>query len=67
MQILGSIRQALGDELFRRVAGDEGPVRRDRIHLSEGPRWFAPDSAIRTVHAQRSSVRSNERPACTDR
>jgi uncharacterized protein (DUF2236 family) len=54
MQILGSIRQALGDELFRRVAGDEGPARRDRIHLSEGPRWFAPDSAIRIVHADAS-------------
>jgi uncharacterized protein (DUF2236 family) len=54
MQILGDIRQALGAEVFRRVAGDEGPKRRDRIHLTPGPRWFPPDSAIRTVHSDAS-------------
>lgn len=54
MQLLGTVRQAVGAELFRRVAGDEGPARRDRIHLAEGPRWYAPDSAIRMVHADAS-------------
>jgi uncharacterized protein (DUF2236 family) len=54
MQIVSRVRQAVSAELFRRVAGDEGPQRRDRIHLTPGPRWYAPDSAIRTVHADAS-------------
>jgi uncharacterized protein (DUF2236 family) len=54
MEPLGWLRQTVGDELFRRVAGDEGPQRRDRIHLRPGPRWYEPDSAIRTVHGDAS-------------
>ena len=44
----------MGERLFLRVAGPEGPRRRDRIHLTPGERWFADDSAIRQVHADAS-------------
>ena len=44
------VRSRLGGMLFERVAGEEGPQRRDRIHLSVGPRWFDESSAIRRVH-----------------
>ncbi|MGX7835769.1 oxygenase MpaB family protein, partial [Campylobacter fetus subsp. venerealis] len=37
-----------------RVAGDEGPARRERIHTAPGPRRFGPDSAIWRVHADAS-------------
>ncbi len=47
-------RRRLGDALFHRVAGDEGPRRRDRIHSTPGPRWFGPDSAIQRVHGDAS-------------
>ena len=36
------------------VAGPEGPARRERIHGTPGPRWFAPDRPIRQVHADAS-------------
>jgi uncharacterized protein (DUF2236 family) len=48
------VRRRVGDTIFARIAGDEGPARRDRIHLSEGPRRFGPDSAIRRVHSDAS-------------
>lgn len=48
------IRQRVGATIFNRVAGDEGPQRRDRIHLTEGPRRYAPDSAIYQVHGDAS-------------
>lgn len=48
------IRQRVGATIFNRVAGDEGPQRRDRIHLTEGPRRYAPDSAIYRVHGDAS-------------
>jgi uncharacterized protein (DUF2236 family) len=40
--------------VFERVAGDEGPGRRARIHDSEGPRWFDEDRPIRRVHGDAS-------------
>ncbi len=40
--------------LFARVAGAEGAARRARIHDAPGPRWFAPDRPIRTVHGDAS-------------
>lgn len=40
--------------IFERVAGEEGPRRRDRIHLTPGPRRFAPGSAILRVHSDAS-------------
>ncbi|MEU8526387.1 MULTISPECIES: oxygenase MpaB family protein [Streptomyces] len=44
------LRERLGSELFRRVAGPSGEKTRARIHETPGPRWFGPDRPIRTVH-----------------
>jgi uncharacterized protein (DUF2236 family) len=54
MELIAGLRRTVGAELFRRVAGDEGPARRDRIHGRPGPRWYPPGSAIRTVHGDAS-------------
>ncbi len=51
---LGDVRGRLGEALFARVAGDQGPDRRERIMNAPGPRRFAPDSAIATVHGDAS-------------
>ncbi|CAN5595655.1 oxygenase MpaB family protein [soil metagenome] len=51
---LDRVRSQVGAAIFARVAGDDGPANRDRIHLTPGPRWFAEDSAIRQVHADAS-------------
>ena len=51
---VADLRRDLGERLFARVAGPEGPRRRARIHGTEGPRWFAEDSAIRRVHGDAS-------------
>ncbi|MEO6503181.1 MAG: oxygenase MpaB family protein [Jatrophihabitantaceae bacterium] len=50
LPVLASVRERLGSALFEQVAGSEGPDRRDRIQLSEGPRWFAADRPIYQVH-----------------
>src|SRR3954454_22013442 len=34
--------------------GRGGPASRERIHGAPGPRWFAPDRPIRTVHGDAS-------------
>ncbi|HTZ43653.1 MAG TPA: oxygenase MpaB family protein [Jatrophihabitans sp.] len=47
---LQAVRTRLGGALFEKVAGAEGPQRRERIHLSTGERWFAEDRPIRQVH-----------------
>jgi hypothetical protein len=31
-EVVAGVRRTLGDRLFARVAGPEGPRRRDRIH-----------------------------------
>jgi uncharacterized protein (DUF2236 family) len=49
-----SVRDVAGAAIFARVAGEEGPARRDRIHGAEGPRRFGPDSAIQRVHSDAS-------------
>ncbi len=51
---LHALRARLGSAIFHRVAGDEGPRRRDRIHGAEGPRWFEPGSPIQQVHGDAS-------------
>jgi uncharacterized protein (DUF2236 family) len=51
---LAAARRRLGEALFHRVAGDEGPRRRDRIHNTPGPRWFEPGSPIQQVHGDAS-------------
>ncbi|HEY0166388.1 MAG TPA: oxygenase MpaB family protein [Jatrophihabitans sp.] len=48
--VLSNVRERLGSALFEQVAGREGPDRRDRIQLSQGPRWFAADRPICQVH-----------------
>jgi uncharacterized protein (DUF2236 family) len=48
------LRDRLGDALFLRVAGPDGPRHRERIHDTPGPRWFDPDSAIVRVHGDAS-------------
>jgi len=44
------VRDRLGAELFRRVAGPDGSKHRARIHDTPGPRWFPADSPIARVH-----------------
>jgi uncharacterized protein (DUF2236 family) len=51
---LPELRSRLGAALFLRVAGPEGPRRRERIHGTPGPRWFAPGSPIQRVHGDAS-------------
>lgn len=51
---LGRLRERLGRGLFAMVAGPDGPQKRDRIHNTPGPRWFAEDRPIRRVHADAS-------------
>ncbi len=53
-RVTSQLRQRLGQQLFHRVAGPEGPGRRDRIATAEGPRWFAADRPIRRVHGDAS-------------
>ncbi|MHA6765374.1 oxygenase MpaB family protein [Streptacidiphilus sp. PAMC 29251] len=48
------VRAQLGRALFERVAGPTGPDTRSRIHDTPGPRWFAADRPIRTVHGDAS-------------
>jgi uncharacterized protein (DUF2236 family) len=43
------LRGRIGTAIFGRVAGPQGPARRQLIH-AEGERWFAEDRPIRTVH-----------------
>jgi uncharacterized protein (DUF2236 family) len=52
--MLTAVREQLGQALFRRVAGPNGPANRARIHDTPGPRWFAPDRPIRAVHGDAS-------------
>src|SRR6201995_4143165 len=51
---MSGVRDRLGEALFQRVAGPQGPEHRDRIHLREGPRWFEPGSPITRVHGDAS-------------
>jgi uncharacterized protein (DUF2236 family) len=46
---LDTLRRQLGEALFARVAGPEGPANRARFN-EPGPRWFADDRPIRRVH-----------------
>ncbi|MBS2939390.1 DUF2236 domain-containing protein [Nocardioides sp. J2M5] len=49
-----TLRERLGAELFRKVAGPDGDRARERVHGTPGPRWFAPDSPIARVHGDAS-------------
>ena len=48
------LRREVGEAIFARVAGPDGPAVASRIHDTPGPRWFGPDRPIRTVHADAS-------------
>jgi uncharacterized protein (DUF2236 family) len=48
------VRGRLGQALFLRVAGPDGPRHRERIHVREGPRWFEAGSPITRVHGDAS-------------
>ncbi len=52
--MINAARSKLGEVIFSRVAGPEGPEHRDRIHGREGPRWFEPDSPLAVVHGDAS-------------
>ena len=52
--MVNEVRTRLGERLFARVAGPEGPARRARIHGTPGPRWFPEGSAVRQVHGDAS-------------
>ena len=49
-----ALRDRIGEAVFARVAGPDGPEARERIHGTPGPRWFAPESAIARVHGDAS-------------
>jgi uncharacterized protein (DUF2236 family) len=51
---ISGIRRRLAGEIFAKVAGTEGPQRRERIHTMDGPRLFSEDRPIRRVHADAS-------------
>ena len=48
------VRRRIGASVFEKVAGSEGPARRNRIHSGDGERWFDEDRPIRTVHGDAS-------------
>lgn len=52
--MITTARDKLGQALFARVAGPDGPAKRERIHGTEGPRWFEPGSPITVVHGDAS-------------
>jgi uncharacterized protein (DUF2236 family) len=52
--VVGDVRRSIGDNIFARVAGPDGPVRHERIHGSTGPRWFEEGAVIRKVHGDAS-------------
>ena len=52
--VVPDLRSRLGAGLFARVAGPEGPARRERIHGAPGERWFPEGAPVRRVHGDAS-------------
>lgn len=52
--VVAGVRDRLGRLVFERVAGPDGARHHHRIHGTPGPRWFAADRPIRTVHGDAS-------------
>ncbi|HLU41736.1 MAG TPA: oxygenase MpaB family protein [Microthrixaceae bacterium] len=52
--LLEPARARLGEALFLRVAGPDGPRKAERIHGTPGPRWFEAGSPITQVHGDAS-------------
>ena len=50
----GSVRARIGAAIFERVAGPEGPARRQVINAAGGERWFPEGRPIRRVHGDSS-------------
>ncbi|MGY0065504.1 oxygenase MpaB family protein [Streptomyces sp. QTS137] len=48
------LRDRIGDAIFSRVAGPDGPENQARIHGTPGPRWFGPERPVRQVHGDAS-------------
>ncbi|CAM5574755.1 oxygenase MpaB family protein [Streptomyces hirsutus] len=48
------LRDRIGEAIFSRVAGPDGPDNRARIHGAPGPRWFGPERPVRQVHGDAS-------------
>lgn len=48
--LFNNLRDRMSAELFAKVAGPEGPTRRDRIAYATGPRYFCDDRPIKVVH-----------------
>ena len=54
MSTIDTVRGRMGAVIFSRIAGDEGPRRRERILYAEGPRRFGPGDPICAVHGDAS-------------
>jgi uncharacterized protein (DUF2236 family) len=54
MSTIEAVRGRMGAVIFARIAGEEGPGRRERIMFAEGPRRFGPHDAICQVHGDAS-------------
>jgi len=52
--VVARARRRAGTLVFERVAGADGQVNRERIHLTPGPRWFEAGSPIQVVHGDAS-------------
>jgi len=52
--LAGGVRSRIGAAIFERVAGPEGPARRQVINAAGGERWFAEGRPIRRVHGDTS-------------
>jgi uncharacterized protein (DUF2236 family) len=48
------VRGRLGELIFQRVAGPQGPARRRLIHDAPGEPWFPADRPVRRVHGDSS-------------
>ena len=49
-----TLRDRVGAELFRKVAGPDAQRQRERVHGSPGPRWFETGYPITRVHGDAS-------------
>ena len=49
-----TVRDRVGEAIFRIAAGPDGARHRERIHGRPGPRWFDPASPIGRVHGDAS-------------
>ena len=52
--MISDLRTHLGRIVFERVAGEDGPSKRERIHNTPGERWFA-DVGVRFVRTKTSA------------